>query len=174
MVSAVKAREQVLGDIHLYADHEDDFTAVLAHVAAVLKAHLPHCTWVGFYLFGRDPREMVLGPYQGLPTCTTHIPIDAGMCGLAAREQRTIVLPDVRVDPRYIACSPTVRSEIVVPLLDGERALGVLDVDSDDIDAFQSEDQALLEAVASYVVEKYRCSTALPSQERDQGERWDE
>jgi L-methionine (R)-S-oxide reductase len=91
------------------------------------------------------------------------------MCGLAAREQRTIVVPDVRIDPRYIACSPTVRSEIVVPLLDGERALGVLDVDSDDIDAFQSEDQALLEAVASYVVEKYRRGTALPSQERGSG-----
>jgi L-methionine (R)-S-oxide reductase len=156
MVSDVNIREQVLSDIHLYADHEADITAVLANVAAVLKAHRSHYAWVGFYLIRRDPHELILGPYQGLPTCTTRIPIGAGICGLAARERRTIVLPDVRTDTRYIACSPTVRSEIVVPLLDGEHVLGVLDVDSEDIDGFGSEDQALLETVASYVVEKYR------------------
>jgi L-methionine (R)-S-oxide reductase len=156
MIADVKTREQVLSDIQLYANHEDDLTAVMANVAAVLKAHRPQYAWVGFYMVARDPYEMILGPYQGLPTCTTRIPISAGMCGLAARERRTVVIPDVRTDPRYIACSPTVRSEIVVPLLDGECVLGVLDVDSDDIDAFASEDRALLEAVASYVVEKFR------------------
>jgi L-methionine (R)-S-oxide reductase len=148
--------EQVLGDIHVYADHEDDITAVLANIAGVLKAHRPHYAWVGFYLFGRGSEEMILGPYQGPPTCTTRIPMRAGICGLAARERRTIVLPDVRQDPRYIACSPTVRSELVVPLLDGERILGVLDLDSDDIDAFGPDDQTLLEKVASYVIERYR------------------
>jgi L-methionine (R)-S-oxide reductase len=159
MVADVKTREQVLSDIHAYADHEADLIPVLANVAAVLKAHRSHYAWVGFYLFGRNPHEMVLGPYQGPPTCTTRILVSAGICGFAAREHRTIVLPDVRTDPRYIACSPTVRSEIVVPLLDGEHVLGVLDVDSDDIDAFGREDQALLETVASYVVEKYRRGT---------------
>ena len=154
MASAVSIHEQVLGAIRTYADHEDDLTAVLANVAAVLKIHRPHYTWVGFYLFGRGSQEMVLGPYQGPPTCTTRIPISAGMCGLAARERKTINLPDVRSDPRYIACSPTVRSEMVVPLLAGERTLGVLDVDSDQVDAFGPEDQTLLETVASYVVEK--------------------
>jgi L-methionine (R)-S-oxide reductase len=156
MVSEVHTREQVLRDLHLYTEHEDDITAVLANVAAVLKAHRSHYAWVGFYVFGRDPYEMVLGPYQGPPTCTTRIPLSAGICGLAARKHRTIVLPDVRTDPRYIACSPTVCSEIVVPLLDGEHVWGVLDVDSDAIDAFGSEDHVLLETVASYVVEKYR------------------
>jgi L-methionine (R)-S-oxide reductase len=163
MVSGASTREQVFGDIYRYADHEDDLTAVLANVSAVLKAHRPHYAWVGFYMFGSNPQEMILGPYQGPPTCTTRIPISAGMCGLAARERRSIVLADVRTDPRYIACSPTVRSEIVVPLLDGERILGVLDLDSDDIDAFGPEDQALLETVASYVVEKYRRREANPS-----------
>jgi GAF domain-containing protein len=163
MVSGVSTREQVLGDIHLYADHEDDPTAVLANVSAVLKVHRPHYAWVGFYMFGRNPQEMILGPYQGPPTCTTRIRISAGMCGLAARERRTIILSDVRDDPRYIACSPTVRSEIVVPLLDGERVLGVLDLDSDGIDGFGPEDQTLLETVASYVVEKCRRPKANPS-----------
>jgi GAF domain-containing protein len=163
MVSEVSTCEQVLGDIYMYADHEDDLTAVLANVSAVLKVHRPHYAWVGFYLFGPNPQEMILGPYQGPPTCTTRIPISAGMCGLAARERRTIILPDVRRDPRYIACSPTVRSEVVVPLLDGERILGVLDLDSDNVDAFGAEDQTLLETVACYVVEKWRRRQADPS-----------
>jgi L-methionine (R)-S-oxide reductase len=160
MASSVSPLEQVLGEIHGYADHEDDLTAVLANITGVLKAHRPHYTWVGFYLFGRGSEEMILGPYQGPPTCTTRIPTGAGMCGLAARERRTVILPDVRQDPRYIACSPTVRSEIVVPLLDGERILGVLDLDSDDLDAFGPEDQSLLEKVASYVVDRYRRSSS--------------
>lgn len=154
MVADVSPPDRVLEEILTYTRHEDDRTAVLANVAAVLKQHRPRYAWVGFYLFGRDPREMVLGPYQGPPTCTTRIAIDAGICGLAARERKTIVLPDVRSDPRYIACSPTVRSEIVVPLLDGERILGVLDVDSDELDTFGRDDQRLLEAVARYVVGK--------------------
>ena len=148
--------DRILSDMRYYTDHEGDLTAVLANVAAVLKARRPHYSWVGFYLFTSDPQEMVLGPYQGPPTCTTRIPLTAGICGLAARERKTIVIPDVRTDPRYIACSPTVLSEIVVPLLDGARVLGVLDVDSNALDAFGPDDHALLEAVASYIVEKYR------------------
>jgi L-methionine (R)-S-oxide reductase len=164
MSSEARILDGVLSEIHTYTDHEDDRTAVLANVAAVLKAHRPHYAWVGFYLFGPDPEEMVLGPYQGPPTCTTRIPMSAGMCGLAARERKSIVLPDVRSDPRYIACSPTVRSELVVPLLDGECTRGVLDVDSDAVDAFGPDDQELLEAIARYVVEKcWRCNGAQGS-----------
>jgi L-methionine (R)-S-oxide reductase len=171
MTSDATTLEQVLSDVHLYTDHEDDLTAVMANVAAVLKVHRPQYTWVGFYIMGCSPDEMVLGPYQGPPTCTTRIPIHAGMCGLAARERRTIILPDVRTDPRYIACSSTVRSEIVAPLLNGERVLGVLDVDSDDIDAFAAEDQALLEGVASYVAKKFRRSGAEGSLVQGERER---
>jgi L-methionine (R)-S-oxide reductase len=171
MTSDATTLEQVLSDVHLYTDHEDDLTAVMANVTAVLKAHRPQYTWVGFYIMGCNRYEMILGPYQGPPTCTTRIPIQAGMCGLAARERRTIILPDVRTDPRYIACSSTVRSEIVAPLLNGERVLGVLDVDSDDIDAFAVEDQTLLEEVASYVAKKFRHSSAEGSLVQGERER---
>jgi L-methionine (R)-S-oxide reductase len=171
MTSDATTPEQVLSDVHQYTDHEDDLTAVMANVAAVLKVHRPRYTWVGFYIMGCGPYEMILGPYQGPPTCTTRIPIQAGVCGLAARERRTIILPDVRTDPRYIACSSTVRSEIVAPLLNGERVLGVLDVDSDDIDAFADEDQALLEGVASYVAKKFRRSGAEGSLVQGERER---
>jgi GAF domain-containing protein len=163
MISDATTRGQVLSDVHQYADHEDDLTAVMANVAAVLKAHRPQYTWDGFYLMGGSSHEVTLGPFQGSPTCTTHIPIHAGIYSLAARERRTIVLADVRTNPRYIACSPTVRSEIVAPLLDGEQVLGVLDMDSDNIDALAGEDQALLEGVARYIVEKFRRSTPTGS-----------
>jgi GAF domain-containing protein len=158
MLTHVTTHDRVLDDIRAYTDHEENLIAVLANVSAVLKQHRPQYAWVGFYLFGEDTQEMLLGPYQGSPTCTTRIPIGAGMCGLAARERKTIILDDVQTDPRYIACSPTVHSEIVVPLLDGERIFGVLDVDSDDLNTFGSEDQQLLETVARYVVAKYRRS----------------
>lgn len=155
MPSSVGTLDRVLTDLHYYTDEESDFTAVLANIAAVLKAHRTHYAWVGFYLLSQHPEELVLGPYQGPPTCTTRIPFQAGICGLAARERRTITIPDVRADPRYIACSPTVRSEIVVPLLDGERVRGVLDVDSDALDAFGPDDQTLLDATAALLAEKY-------------------
>lgn len=154
----VSTHDQVLDDIQTYTDHEDNLTAVLANVTAVLKQHRPRYSWVGFYLFDQDAQTMMLGPYQGPPTCTTRIPIDAGMCGLAARERHTIVLGDVRTDPRYIACSPTVRSEIIVPLLDEERIFGVLDIDSDELNAFGQDDRCLLETVVRYVITKYRQS----------------
>jgi GAF domain-containing protein len=154
MPSETAVVEQILADIRQYTAHEGDLMAVLANVAAVLRAQRPHYAWVGFYLFRDNPAEMVLGPYQGPPTCTTRIPLSAGICGLAARERRTIVIPDVRRDPRYIACSPTVLSEIVVPLLDGVRVRGVLDVDSETLDAFHVEDEVLLETTAAYLVEK--------------------
>jgi GAF domain-containing protein len=154
MRPAVSTLDQVLDDIRTYTAHEDNLTAVLANVVAVLKQHRPQYAWIGSYLFGQNSQEMRLGPFQGPPTCTTRISIDAGMCGLAARERKTIVLPDVRTEPRYIACSPMVRSEIVVPLLVGERVLGVLDIDSNDLGAFGPEDERLLEAVAQYVSAK--------------------
>ena len=72
---------------------------------------------------------LVLGPFQGMPACV-RIPLSRGVCGAAARERRTQVVPDVHAFPGHIACDAASRSEIVVPLLDGDRLLGVLDVDS--------------------------------------------
>src|ERR1700722_16525362 len=99
----------------------------LANMSAALMAGLPRLNWVGFYL--ATERELVLGPFQGLPACLT-IPFDKGVCGEAARSRKTVVVPDVHAFPGHIACDARSRSEIVVPMMLGDRLLGVLDVDS--------------------------------------------
>jgi len=108
---------------------------------------LPHYSWVGIYLV-RDG-ELVLGPWRG-PEATGHvrIPIGKGICGAAAASGKTEVVDDVSSDPRYLACFPSTRAEIVVPIKEGERVLGEIDIDSDIPAAFSHEDRAFLEEVA--------------------------
>jgi L-methionine (R)-S-oxide reductase len=93
--------------------------------------------------------ELVLGPFLGKPSPHTRIPIGRGICGAAVRERDTIVVDDVNADSRYLACSLETRSEIVVPIMSGERVLGEIDIDSDQPAAFGPDDKELLESVAS-------------------------
>jgi GAF domain-containing protein len=123
-----------------------DARAAMEHVVEQLKTQLPSYTWVGIYLMEGD--ELVLGPFLGKPSPHTRIPLDRGICGAAASERATIVVDDVRADPRYLACSLETRSEIVVPIMRDGRVLGEIDIDSDRPAAFGPADQALLEAVA--------------------------
>jgi len=113
-----------------------------------LKTRLPHYTWVGIYWLDGQTQELVLGPYLGKPSPHTRIPLNRGICGAAASQQQTIVVDDVRADPRYLACSLETRSEIVVPIMDGATVLGEIDIDSDRPAAFGDADRALLEAAA--------------------------
>lgn len=106
---------------------EPSMIANLANAAALLHQFLPDINWVGFYLTDGD--ELVLGPFQGLPACV-RIPFGKGVCGTAAAERRTIVVPDVHEFPGHIACDAASQSEIVVPLMKEGRVIGVLDIDS--------------------------------------------
>ena len=106
---------------------ERDGLANSANLAALLYQVLPDLNWAGFYFLRGN--ELVLGPFQGKVACV-RIALDRGVCGTAARERRTIVVPDVHAFPGHIACDVASRSEIVVPLLKGENLLGVLDLDS--------------------------------------------
>lgn len=129
---------------------EPDLVANLANVAAVLKEVFGFF-WVGFYLV--KDSELVLGPFQG-PLACTRIALGMGVCGTAAAEKRTLLVPDVDQFPGHIACSSASRSEVVVPLMKGGEVLGVLDVDSDQLDDFDADDVAGLEALMADVVEK--------------------
>jgi GAF domain-containing protein len=122
------------------------------HAVAILKAGLPDYTWVGIYLL--EGGELILGPFRGKPSPHTCIPLNQGICGAAASTRETIVVDDVDADPRYLACSLDTRSEIVVPILAGQRVLGEIDIDSDKKAAFGPADRELLEGVARHLARK--------------------
>ncbi|MEI7709917.1 MAG: GAF domain-containing protein [Rhodospirillales bacterium] len=132
---------------------ESDATANAANAAAALYHALPALNWAGFYFLRGD--ELVLGPFQGKPACV-RIPIGRGVCGTAARDRRSILVPDVDAFPGHIACDSASRSELVVPLLDGDRLLGVLDMDSPDLGRFDADDQSGCESLVAIVVRHLR------------------
>jgi len=143
----VDTRERVLGDIGDLTRTERDPQRAMERVVEILKREMRHYTWAGIYLLEGD--ELVLGPFLGKPSPHTRIPIGRGICGAAVRERDTIVVDDVNADSRYLACSLETRSEIVVPIMSGERVLGEIDIDSDQPAAFGPDDKELLESVAS-------------------------
>jgi L-methionine (R)-S-oxide reductase len=120
---------------------------VLRAVVELLHNRFEHYSWVGIYLVEGD--ELVLGPWQG-PAATEHvrIPVGEGICGAAAESGRTEVVNDVEADSRYLACFPSTRSEIVVPIAYQGRVVGEIDIDSDRPAAFDADDRAFLERVA--------------------------
>jgi GAF domain-containing protein len=129
---------------------ERDAVANSANMAALIYDALPDLNWAGFY-FARG-QELVLGPFQGKPACV-RIPWGEGVCGTAAARAASIVVPDVHEFPGHIACDPVSRSELVVPLLDEARVLGVLDLDSPVPGRFDEEDRAGCERLVTLFLE---------------------
>jgi len=128
---------------------EHDLIANAANFSALLFNSLPNVNWAGFYFLQDD--ELVLGPFQGNPACV-RIPMGQGVCGVAAQQCETIIVPNVHEFPGHIACDVASNSEIVVPLFDGERLLGVLDLDSQTIGRFDDQDaEGLNELVTVFV-----------------------
>lgn len=109
----------------------------------------PHYEWVGLYLL--RGQELVLGPYVGAPTDHTRIPVGVGVCGTAVATGRNQVVHDVLKLDNYLACSASVRSEIVVLIRDAGRLLGQIDADCDQVGAFDASDEAFLEQVAALI-----------------------
>lgn len=129
---------------------ERDWLANLANTASLVYHLLPGLNWAGFYLW-RDG-QLVLGPFQGKPACV-RIDLGRGVCGNAAQRRATVVVPDVHQFPGHIACDAASRSEVVVPLLRGERLLGVLDLDSPELERFDQVDAHHLEQLARLLVD---------------------
>ncbi len=123
----------------------DENENIIEKTIEILKS-VPHYTWVGIYLV--EGEYLVLKHYIGKPTEHKRIKIGQGICGSAVVDERTIVVPDVNADERYIACSVETKSEIVVPIWSGDRIIGEIDIDSDLPDAFGPEDKMMLESIA--------------------------
>ena len=131
--------------------NEPNLMANLANAAALLNDSLTDVNWVGFYLYNESKNELDLGPFQGKVACM-HIANGKGVVGTAFATQKTQVVADVHQFAGHIACDSATNAEIVVPLTDGDRKIGVLDIDSLKFDRFNADDQAALEEFAAVLV----------------------
>ncbi len=149
MVALGEAASAIIDELRALLAGEPDMTANAANMAALLFQRVERLNWVGFYFLQGD--VLVVGPFQGLPACT-RIPLGRGVCGTAAARRETIVVPDVHAFEGHIACDGASLSEIVVPLVREGRLVGVLDVDSPELDRFSGADRAFFEAAAGVFV----------------------
>jgi len=140
--------QALLPQLEALISGESDRIANMANIAAVLKAQFDFF-WVGFYWVNED--ELVLGPFQG-PLACTRINKGKGVCGQAWEKQETLIVPDVNAYPGHIACSSQSNSEIVVPLIQNGVVTGVLDVDSEYLNAFDEVDAHYLQRVVSILM----------------------
>jgi len=141
---------ELLSQAQALLEGERDPIANAANLASLIFHALPELNWVGFYRTAGG--ELVLGPFHGKPACV-RIALGEGVCGTAARERRTIVVPNVDEFPGHIACDSASRSEVVVPIVHGAAVVGVLDLDSPKLARFDAEDARALEAIARLYVQ---------------------
>ena len=123
----------------------------LLEICQLLEANVEHYNWVGFYFKNGDKEELKLGPYVGAPTDHVIIPFGKGICGQVAVSNKNFVVPDVSAQDNYIACSFTVKSEIVIPIFVDGKNIGQIDIDSNTLDPFTEADERFLEFVCEEV-----------------------
>lgn len=120
-------------------------------ICELLENHIDYYNWVGFYFKNGDKNELKLGPYVGEPTDHEIIPFGKGICGQVAVSNQNFVVPDVAAQDNYIACSISVKAEIVVPIFVDGKNIGQIDIDSNTADPFSPEDERFLEFVCEKV-----------------------
>ncbi|GAA0332963.1 GAF domain-containing protein [Bacillus carboniphilus] len=142
----------VIKQLAALLEDEPNRVANLSNASALLNQFLDRINWVGFYCLDSE-NELVLGPFQGLPACV-RIPLGKGVCGTSAQTRKTIRVADVHAFPGHIACDAASRSEIVVPIIKDGELLGVLDIDSPELERFDEVDEKMLEEFVA-VLTKY-------------------
>lgn len=128
---------------------EPNLYANLSNASALLNQFFDRINWIGFYLM--EDGELVLGPFQGLPACV-RIQVGKGVCGTAVEQKSSIIVPDVEKFPGHIVCDAASRSEIVIPIIKENEVIGVLDIDSPELNRFSDEDRIGLEKVVQVLV----------------------
>jgi GAF domain-containing protein len=148
--------EEVRREVTALAQAAHSAQELMQHMVKLLHERMLKYNWVGFYLMepGAEPPMLVLGAFEGAVTPHTRIPLNQGICGAAASSGQTVVVDDVRKDPRYLACSLETKSEIVVPVFANGRVVGELDIDSHFSAAFTPEHQDLVQHCAMLVGKK--------------------
>ena len=147
-------RQQLVDNVRIAIADKTSERDILQAAIELIDAYSDDFNWTGFYMLRDGVLEV--GPYVGPETPHTTIELNAGICGAAASQKQTVIVDDVNADPRFLACSLTTRSEIVVPLMDGDTVLGEIDIDSNKPANFTEKDRAMLEATATVVVARLR------------------
>ena len=146
--------DKILSQIREKINSESNRDSSLQFICTILKDNVEHYDWVGFYLTeGID--NLVLGPFSGEPTVHTRIKFGSGICGQAAETKRIFIVQDVSKELNYLSCSPTVKSEIVLPILKSGNVVGELDIDSHTINPFTDDDKEFLLRICSMVVKYF-------------------
>lgn len=146
------AQNELLKELETFAKTAPTAEAVMERIAKRLHEKLTRYNWVGFYVV--DPADagyLIVGPYAGSFTPNTRIPLSNGLCGAAASSGQVVVVQDVSKDPRYLAGSNMVKSEIVVPIFLNKKLAGELDIESYFADSFPKSEQEFVEACANLV-----------------------
>jgi GAF domain-containing protein len=156
--SKAELYDQLAAQLSSLLAGEHDLIANAANFASLIFLALPDLNWAGCYFLKND--ELVLGPFQGRPACV-RIALGQGVCGTAAANRATTIVPSVHDFPGHIACDSASNSEIVVPLMKDERLIGVLDLDSPVIGRFDDEDAAGLNRLVSIFVEASEIATSF-------------
>lgn len=144
----------LLGKIREIVDKQLSLTRKekLKAICKLLKENVPYYDWVGFYLVDKTKeKELVLGPFEGSETEHVRIPFGKGICGQAAETGKTFIVQDVSKEKNYLACSPKVKSEIVIPIFKNNEFIGELDIDSHKFSPFTNEDKEFLEKTCEIV-----------------------
>lgn len=149
-----KHRAELIADVTTAIADKHTQSDILKITVQLLDAFSDGYDWTGFYMMRRGVLEV--GPYVGPETSHTRIELNSGICGAAASQKKTIVVDDVNADPHFLACSTTTRSEIVVPLMDGDTCLGEIDIDSNQPAFFTNDDKEMLKAIASLIVQRLK------------------
>jgi len=147
-------RRELVERVRAAIDRETERSRILDVAVRMIDSFSDDFNWTGFYMM--DGEVLRVGPYVGPVTEHTVIELNRGICGAAASQKKTVIVDDVRSDPRFLACSIHTRSEIVVPLMDGDRCIGEIDIDSNRPANFTPEDREMLEAIARVVVARLR------------------
>ena len=128
----------------------------LQEICNLLRLNVAHYDWVGFYFADANNKELHLGPFAGLPTEHTMIQFGKGICGQVAESNETFLVNNVSEQDNYISCNIDVKSEIVVPIIVNGINIGQIDIDSNKLNAFSTEDQELLQWLTDEIAEMYK------------------
>ena len=146
------ARRQLIDNVRIAIANLDSEEDILRQAANLIDEFSEGFNWTGFYMMRDGVLEV--GPYVGPVTEHVRIELNRGICGAAASQKKSVIVDDVKNDSRFLACSLSTRSEIVVPLMNGEAVLGEIDIDSDQPGHFTPDDRTMLEEIARVVVDR--------------------